>query len=434
MTPPRAIDSKALRRDIFAHLSAAMAQHGPRVLVHDGPLFSRAPDCPGVVALLDRADVRQVLGDPTRFQLPRSGALAVDLPADLVSLNRSLHSLGVVAHRVQRMPLVQAIPAIDAEDIALVERIVACHPLPRQFPLMSTMRALTSEVAARLIFGDDPAAVRLGTTLSGYFVQRRSATALDRARAGDQAAVIAAGRAAAAGLLARVTDATAGGPTLVDRLAGTGMFDSSELIGHLNILYISSSEPLAAVLGWTLLILTQLPDLAAGLADAAASPAAFAAAVEPILLESMRMLPPNALMTRVVDTPLVLSDCRLEAQTEILMAPLLMHRDPAIFTDPARFDPGRWHDLLPPPFSFLPFGGGTHACIGRTFAMSLLTTLLRAFFRGGLRPALNRGAVIDWRMAIVFQPSDDIVLQNAGSDFPTWRGPISRLVDIKNCN
>ncbi|KAL3694958.1 hypothetical protein R1sor_008609 [Riccia sorocarpa] len=49
------------------------------------------------------------------------------------------------------------------------------------------------------------------------------------------------------------------------------------------------------------------------------------------------------------------------------------HYNPESFKDPLMFDPSRW-ETRPPPFTYLPFGGGIHSCPGNEFAkMSMLT-------------------------------------------------------------
>jgi cytochrome P450 len=428
---PTAKDPTALHRDIFAHLTEAKVRSGSRVMVHDGALFSRLTDCPGVIALLDPADVRFVLTDAIRFSLPPSAAGALQLPDDLAGLNRSLHSLNATAHRAQRAPLVRAISAIEGAQASLVERALARHPLADPFPLLATMRSLTGDVAARALFGDDVEAEGLGRSLSIFLMQRRAATAIDALPLESaHRDLVIAGREAAAGLKARVSAAVTGGPSLVDQLAGMECFSGDELAAHLNILYLSSSEPLAIVLAWTLLLLSQCPELAGALHQASDTGSRFSELVRPVLLESMRLLTPNALMTRVVAEPVSLDGFLLARGTEILLAPLIMHRDPGTFADPGHFAPERWRGLSPKPFAYLPFGGGTHACIGSAFAFQLLTAMLRELLRVCARPALARSEFIDWRMAIVFQPAAEIMVRPFGSDFPPWRGPASNLVDI----
>ncbi|HTX59523.1 MAG TPA: cytochrome P450, partial [Verrucomicrobiae bacterium] len=51
--------------------------------------------------------------------------------------------------------------------------------------------------------------------------------------------------------------------------------------------------------------------------------------------------------------------------------------------DPQRFDPERWNGFEPPPFAYVPFGGGARRCIGEEFAWGeaavVLETLARSY-------------------------------------------------------
>ena len=52
-----------------------------------------------------------------------------------------------------------------------------------------------------------------------------------------------------------------------------------------------------------------------------------------------------------------------------------------LFADPLRFDPDPWIDWEPPPFAFLPFGGGARRCIGDEFALREAQIVLTAIAR-----------------------------------------------------
>jgi cytochrome P450 len=63
------------------------------------------------------------------------------------------------------------------------------------------------------------------------------------------------------------------------------------------------------------------------------------------------------------------------------MSQWIVHRDPRWFTDPERFDPGRWSEEFArslPRFAYFPFGGGPRVCVGASFAMLEAVLLLAA--------------------------------------------------------
>ena len=107
---------------------------------------------------------------------------------------------------------------------------------------------------------------------------------------------------------------------------------------------------------------------------------------ESVIKESMRLYPPAWGLARQVVKDLELGGYRIPAGANVVMSPWVMHRDPRFFTDPEKFDPGRWRTgecQNLPKFAYFPFGGGPRQCIGASFAMMeallLLATIARRF-------------------------------------------------------
>jgi cytochrome P450 len=72
----------------------------------------------------------------------------------------------------------------------------------------------------------------------------------------------------------------------------------------------------------------------------------------------------------------------------ILVNAHALHRDPAVYPDPDAFRPERFLENPPDGYSFLPFGGGVHRCLGAALALQEMKIVLRAIVtRFDLAPA-----------------------------------------------
>lgn len=103
-----------------------------------------------------------------------------------------------------------------------------------------------------------------------------------------------------------------------------------------------------------------------------------------VLHEALRLCPPAPAVGRMVMADIEVDGYRLPAGTVALVAIYAIHRDPALWEEPLRFDPDRfsperckgrdrWH--------YLPFDGGPRACIGDHFAMLEATLALATILR-----------------------------------------------------
>ena len=181
-------------------------------------------------------------------------------------------------------------------------------------------------------------------------------------------------------------------------------------------LVVAGHETVASAMEWAAHLLATHPDVQdrvaaeaaavlAGpgtptLADLARLPLARA-----VLDETLRLYPPAWVVTRRATEDDELAGHRLPAGTLVIVSPWVRHRDPAVWDDPARFDPDRFLDADPgagrPTAAYLPFGIGPRLCIGRDFALLEATLLLaRLTLRWRLAPVPGHRVVPSPRVTV----------------------------------
>jgi cytochrome P450 len=97
-----------------------------------------------------------------------------------------------------------------------------------------------------------------------------------------------------------------------------------------------------------------------------------------VVQETLRLYPAGWLLNRVSLTEVELGDYRLPSGSMVFFSPYALHRDPAAFPDPERFDPDRWLDgpaLATSRAALLPFGAGSRKCIGESYALAESVTV-----------------------------------------------------------
>jgi cytochrome P450 len=122
-----------------------------------------------------------------------------------------------------------------------------------------------------------------------------------------------------------------------------------------------------------------------------------------LVKEVLRLRPPIPVAAgRVLDEPFAIGPHTIPAGTLILIDAWGVHHDPEVYPDPERFQPERFVDDAPEPYTWLPFGGGAHRCIGAALAeleikVALSTILRRASIGPAdaeLAPPARRGVTI----------------------------------------
>ena len=90
---------------------------------------------------------------------------------------------------------------------------------------------------------------------------------------------------------------------------------------------------------------------------------------ERLMSEVMRLHPPTWIFARV---PIAEDELpfggRVRPGDNLLLCQYVLHRHPAAFPEPDRFDPDRFAESRPSRSAYLPFGDGAHKCIGEHLA------------------------------------------------------------------
>jgi cytochrome P450 len=103
-----------------------------------------------------------------------------------------------------------------------------------------------------------------------------------------------------------------------------------------------------------------------------------------VLHEAMRLCPPAPAVGRTVMADIEVDGYRLPAGTAAIVGIYALHRDPALWEDPLRFDPDRFtpeRSKGRDRWQYLPFGGGPRGCLGDHFAMLEATLALATILR-----------------------------------------------------
>jgi len=111
-----------------------------------------------------------------------------------------------------------------------------------------------------------------------------------------------------------------------------------------------------------------------------------------VIEEAMRLYPPAWGFSRQALGPDTIGGYHLPKGWLVFVIPAVMHRLPAYWADPDRFDPLRFtpeQTAARPKFVYLPFGAGPRQCIGNQFALieaQLIVATLAQRYRLRLLP------------------------------------------------
>jgi cytochrome P450 len=200
---------------------------------------------------------------------------------------------------------------------------------------------------------------------------------------------------------------------------GPAQMSDRQLRDEIMTLLIAGHETVASALAWTLYLISQDREAEAGLqAEAARSdPSTLARTGAPtftrmVFDETLRLYPPAWLITRRALAPDELGGYPIPSGALVVLSPYAMHRHPAFWEDPDRFDPQRFsagRSASRPRFAYFPFGGGPRLCIGNTFALVEAQVVLASIARA-YRLELVPGQTIVPEASVTLRPRHGLLM------------------------
>lgn len=161
-----------------------------------------------------------------------------------------------------------------------------------------------------------------------------------------------------------------------DPTTGEGLSDA-QIRDQVVTLFMAGHETTALAMTWTLKLLAEHSEWQDRIRrDVDGS------VLQAVLLESMRIYPPIALMGRESKEDDTLGGYFIPAGSTLLLSQYVTHRRADFWEEALRFNPERFLDLessayQEEKFAYFPFGGGPRVCIGNAFALMELKGILR---------------------------------------------------------
>jgi len=357
------------------------------------------------VMLANPEHVRQVFtGDPKIFHAGEANAILRPVLGD-----NSVLLLDEQPHMAQRKLL---LPPFHGERMQryvevmreVAEREAATWPQGEPFQLWPRMQAVTLEVIMRAVFGitEGTALERLRKALrdSLDWASRPAQMTFVALFGPDRAAQTSTFRdrfAAVDSLIYEEIRARREAADLEERddimslLLQARHEDGSpmseiELRDELMTLLAAGHETTATALSWAIERLVRHPDKLERLREEAH--AGGDEYVDAVAKETLRLRPVIPIVVRRLTEPVEIGDYTIPAGWKVAPCIYLMHRHADAYApDPTAFRPERFLEKPAGTYTWIPFGGGVRRCIGASFAVVEMKTVLAAIARKvDLRP------------------------------------------------
>lgn len=213
------------------------------------------------------------------------------------------------------------------------------------------------------------------------------------------------------------------GPDLLSQLCQARdeeghQLQDDEIVDHLVFLMMAAHDTTASALSSALGLLAQHPQWQEALHEEVMREDPQAPVMERlqgrttagrIVREVLRLNPPVALLQRRTLRDTQVDGHHLPAGARLTLVPLHVQRDVHWWSEPDRFEPGRFAAPVPHPYAWAPFGGGVHLCLGLHLADAQMRLVLGELARR-CRWSLPQGVQPRWRHAPITQPAEAVTL------------------------
>lgn len=171
--------------------------------------------------------------------------------------------------------------------------------------------------------------------------------------------------------------------------ATSGLNDKTVLRDQAITLFLAGHETTAIALGWMVYYLSDYPEwqerlhgeittLIGDNPPTATDDHPFPL-MQSVISEVLRLRPPIYGIGRRARVEDEINGYTIPANSPVIISPYVVHHHPDFWAAPDQFNPERFLERKAEeqiPFTYFPFGGGPHLCIGRHLAMLELTTVM----------------------------------------------------------
>jgi cytochrome P450 len=394
----------------------APAEFGRFCLRRYGPLFTVRIVGYGPVVYVCAPDTirRVLLTEEHRFD-----AAKANNAIGFVVGRHSLLLLTGAAHTARKRVLMGPLHGANVADyVTLMESIVAREvhgwQVGSTVRLLDSCQRITLEVMMRAVFGitDSARLARLRVLVPRLLAINPLLILVPAARrhfgghgpwARLQALISEVDAIIYAELAERRAAPCPGSDVVSVLLAGGEPVTDSELRDHMVTLLAVGQETTATQLAWFFERVLRCPD--ALRAVTAAALGSDRQVLDAAINEAVRSRPTTMDLGRYTVEPWDADGYRIPADTLIAVSLGLLHHSPVAYPDPVRYDLGRCP--VPGP-DFLPFGAGSHRCLGASLAMVEMRTVAAAMLRSARLAPDRPGA--EWVM-----PKGPMLLPHRGA-------------------